>query len=193
MFSEEVIPSLMFSKAELSYLLFVMMRDISINNNTERVDLVEVRHYFNQIKDKVLLSTFNGELKEAVQKAVGGEGIHKENYSNGDHGTGEAKRQNNSATGTGTIEELRKRFPTLSDTEINEILTTAKNEQMAKLKEEIRQKEEKERAEEVPSFLRKKKRIVTEEEAGSFEFGDGREKGKKKGTDSQKFANMLGS
>ena len=138
-----VIPSLSFSKAELAYALFVLMKDIPLSNTSTGIELVEVRHYLNQIGDKVLLSTHDGTLKQAVAESIGiGAGVKDEESDN-----------KKSKPYVPTMEELKRQFPNLSESEISDILESAKQEQRKKDEEE----REKNTPPPVPSFRVKPK------------------------------------
>ena len=119
--SETVIPSLSFTKAELAYLLFVLMKDIPFTNTSNKIELVEVRHYLNQIGEKVLLSTHDGSLKEAIREAIAEPKQEAEE-----------KKMAVEQPPTPNIQDLKAQFPTLSEEEIKEILASAKEERKKK-------------------------------------------------------------
>ena len=121
--SDTVIPTLSFTKAELAYAIFVLMKDLSVTDTTTKIEMVEVRHYLNQIGDKVLMSTHDGSLKNSISESIGLE-TKKED--------GNLKEEKNKMP---SIEELKKQFPTLSEEEIKEVLNTVRIEQQIAAKE----------------------------------------------------------
>ena len=124
--NETVIPSLSFTKAELAYALFVLMKDIPLCNISTGIELVEVRHYLNQIGDKVLLSTHDGTLKQAVADSIG----TKESIKI------EEPKNNTSSPAIPSMDDLKRQFPNLTESEISDILESAKQEQRKKDEDE---------------------------------------------------------
>ena len=112
---ETVIPSLSFTKAELVYLLFVLMRDVPFTNNSAQIELVEARHYLNQIKERVILATHNDELKSAIADAIGIK-------TDKDRGTVKSSDK------IPDVKDLKSRFQTLTEEEILEIITSSQEE-----------------------------------------------------------------
>ena len=64
--SETVIPTLSFTKAELIYAVSVLLEEIPDTDNSTRIEMVEVRHYLNQIKDKVSMALTDGAIGRAM-------------------------------------------------------------------------------------------------------------------------------
>ena len=103
----EVLPSLVFTKAELVYVLTRLTAEIDPNDNDTRLELVEMRHYCTLVKDRIAAAARNGEL------SFGACGMPKKE---------EAKSV------AARIVEFKKQFPTLTEAEIREIVENAKRE-----------------------------------------------------------------
>lgn len=104
----EVLPSLVFTKAELAYILTRLTGDIDANDNETGLEMVELRHYCNLIGEEIAAAAKKGEL------GIGGERPKQE-----------AEKPKPAAVDMGA---LRRKFPTLSDEEIAEIVTKARAE-----------------------------------------------------------------
>lgn len=166
-----VIPSLSFSKAELLYATLFLLKDISNSDTSTQIEMVEMRHYLNQIKDKVLLAAYNGSLND-----IGIETPREPTKAT------EAKK-----TAIPPMSELKARFPTLSEDEIREIFEKAQKDRD---KEEAKKMAEKKpEPHPPPSF------VITDSNRNGFSSPpnpkdnptkpDGKQ-------NSQKFASMLG-
>ena len=110
--SDTTIPSLTFTKAELVYALSVLMPDIPANDNHTLLELVELRFYLNRIKEKVAQAASNGMLERAMPLP--------------DNEVCKDTPPEPKAAPMPTMSELRTRFPTLSEEEIQEVLEKAK-------------------------------------------------------------------
>lgn len=117
-----LIPSLTFTKAELAYVLFILLKDIPLTNTSSKIELVEARHYLNQIGEKVLLSTHDGTLRQAIVDAPGTLPRTE-------------KPQPLKSQDEPSLEELKAQFPSLSESEIQEILASAKSDRIRKEEE----------------------------------------------------------
>ena len=166
-----VIPSLTFSKAELLYAAIFLLKDIANSDTSTKIEMVEMRHYLNQINDKVLLAAYNGSLND-----IGIETPHEPKVSP------EAQK-----TAIPPMSELKAKFPTLSEEEIREIFEKAQND---------REKEEaKKMAEKKPEPPTPPSFVITDSNRNGFSLPpnpkdnptkpDGKQ-------NSQKFASMLG-
>lgn len=111
--SETIIPSLSFTKAELAYVLSVLTPDIPVNDNLTRLELVEIRHYLNQIKDIVAKAASDGSLERAIVRPS--DNLHKEDVS-----------PKSETAPMPSMSELRAKFPTLTEEEIGEVLAKAR-------------------------------------------------------------------
>lgn len=137
---ETVLPSLVFTKAELVYAMSILMADIPPNDNETRIEMVELRHYLTLIKDRVSLASSDGTLKRAMTASP---------QNIGDNTPPILK-----AAPMPSMDELRRQFPSLTDEEIEEAITKAAKER--------KEEEEKRRATETsnaipppPSFIAK--------------------------------------
>ena len=63
---DSVIPSLIFTKAELVYALTQLLDNIPNTDNSTRIEMVELRHYLNLIKDRVLLALADGTIRRGT-------------------------------------------------------------------------------------------------------------------------------
>ena len=121
--SDTVIPSLTFTKAELVYAMTILMADIPPTDHSTRIEMVELRHYLNQIKDKVALAAVDGTLRGGMA-ASEAKGV-------------EVSPQDEKNAPMPSMSELRAQFPTLTDVEFNEVVSKARKERM---KEEDRKR-----------------------------------------------------
>lgn len=174
------LPSLTFTKAELVYALAVLMADIPANDNQTRLELVEIRHYLNQIKDKVQQAVSDGTLERAMP--IPGDGAGKDTPPNP------------KPAPMPSMSELRAKFPTLSEKEIREVLENAKKE---RLNESSSKKEPIDDASPPPysSFIAKPKpKATATDSAQSPKFSPPplSKSEEKQRENSRKFAEMLG-
>lgn len=102
-------PSLKFTKAELVYIVSVILAELKPTDDHVQVEMVELRHYLNQIRDKVVMAAHSGDLP-----AVGF------NIETNTVVSSEKKH-------IPSIKELKEKFPSLSEEEIEEIINTAKD------------------------------------------------------------------
>lgn len=107
----EILPSLTFTKAELVYALVFLMSDMSNRDNSTRIEMVELRHYLNQVKGQILQAIRDGAL---------------------DKGLPNVPKKTEKVSSIPSMTELRGKFPNLSDDEILEILLSVKKEQEEK-------------------------------------------------------------
>ena len=118
-------PSVSFTKAELAYAIFILMDDIPITNNSTKMELLELRHYLNQIKEYVALSTHDGTLIKAAKTAL--------------QGFGEQIPYNEPTEPEKpllpSLTALKSQFPTLTEDEIQEIISKNREEQEKEVKE----------------------------------------------------------
>lgn len=134
------IPTLTFTKAELVYALSVLTAEIPPTDNSTLLEMVELRYYLTKIKDRVAQAVADGTIGRAM--ALPGGGGHDDTPPTP------------KAAPMPSMDELRAKFPTLTDEEIAEVLNKAREE---------REKEEKERKTKepplppVPSFIAKPK------------------------------------
>jgi hypothetical protein len=126
--------SLTFTKAELTYLLFVLMKDVPITNTSTSIEMIELRHYLNQIHKEITHSTFNGELYKAVVESFNATSTKPiKNTAT----IPSSKTDTNTRTHSlPSLEALKQQFPTLSEQEIQEVLENARKEQQKKAEEE---------------------------------------------------------
>ena len=130
----EIIPSLIFTKAELVYALVFLMGDVSNRDNSTKIEMVELRHYLNQIKGQVSQAIRAGALDRALPVS---------------------SKQPEIASGVPSLTELRKKFPNLTDDEILEILLKVKKEQ------DKHRQEESSTEIPIPAFIVKEKPMDT--------------------------------
>lgn len=123
--SETVIPTLAFTKAELVYLLKVILKEIPDTDNYNKIEMVEVRHYMNQIKDRVSLALADGTIGWAT--------AHREEKP--EECTPKAEKPPEGPS----MADLKRQFPNLSEDEIKEVLQRAKEERR---KEEEKKKKD---------------------------------------------------
>jgi len=169
---DTVIPTLTFTKAELIYLISVLLKDVRDTDNSTRIELVEVRHYMNQIKDRVALALADGTIGRVL--------AHSEPKTIDD---ASKKPQEPVAP---SMAELRQKFPSLSEEEIKEILDKAKEERQRE-----RENEQEKMPPAPPSFIAKtieKDSSPPPNETASLDSEE-----KKRRENSRKFVKMLGS
>lgn len=171
--SETIIPSLTFTKAELIYAITVLMPEISPTDNSTRIEMVELRHYLNLIKDKVDLALADGTIGRLLANTS--EKSDKDTVPKPQEPT------------MPSMAELRRQFPSLSEDEIKEVIENAKSERK-KLEEEERMS----KPPSPPSFIAKD-HIVTEDEMLSSTVPTLTDKQEQDRENSRKFASMLGS
>lgn len=113
--SDTTVPSLVFTKAELIYALLVLTPDISPEDNATKIEMVELRHYLNLIKDRIAKAISDGTLRQAMAtsspRAIDNDAVRPSD-----------------ATPKPTIDELRRRFPMLTQGEIEEIISNARGD-----------------------------------------------------------------
>ena len=112
--SDSVIPSLVFTKAELVYAVAFLLSELSPADNETRIEMVELRHYLTQIRDKVMQASFDGTLK-GVLAASGAE-------------TGKDAPPTPKTAPAPSLDELRLKFPSLTDEEIQDVLSKVADE-----------------------------------------------------------------
>lgn len=120
--TDAVIPSLTFTKAELVYVLSTLLTEVADTDNSTRIELVEIRHYLNQIQDRVALALSDGTIGRAM--------AHCSEEPIGE--TQNPERQPE----VPSLADLKRRFPTLSEDEIREVLDKAREEQKRKAEDE---------------------------------------------------------
>ena len=121
--TDAVIPSLTFTKAELVYVLSTLLTEVADTDNSTRIELVEVRHYLNQIQYRVAMALSDGTIGRAM--------------SHFSEKPGDTKKQEKQPE-VPSMADLKRRFPTLSEDEIREVLDKAREEQNRKAEEERR-------------------------------------------------------
>lgn len=168
--SDDIIPTLTFTKAELVYAVAILLADLSPTDNSTRVEMVEIRHYMNQIKDRVAQAIADGTIGAVLSRQ-------------NEKAVIDTPSKTQEATPP-SMAELRQRFPSLSEEEIKEILSKAKAE---------RQKEADEKKKDAPpppSFIAKP------DESEKWKPSEGKPltpEDEKRRENSRKFAQMLGS
>lgn len=170
-YSDAVLPSLTFTKAELVYALSVLMADIPPTDNSTRLELVEIRHYLNQIKDRIALALTDGTIARAMASSKG----------KPDKDIPPKPQEPTMPS----MSELKAQFPSLSEAEIKEVLAQARADRL-KREEEERKKAPPPQ----PSFIAKH---TTEEEMLAAQRPPLTAELLKDKENSQKFAQMLGS
>lgn len=176
--SDTVIPTLTFSKAELVYLLKFLINNIPNSNTSTQIEMVEVRHYLNQIKERVLKAAYDGELKDIVSASPQ---TQTQTLNNAQSPSPPQKREQ--VPSLPSLKELKEKFPTLTEDEIKGILKETQHErEMQKAKEEA---EAKSQIPKPPSF------IAREDDSGS-PSNPISDYNKEQRENSQKFASMLG-
>ena len=169
--SETVIPSLVFTKAELVYALTQLLDNIPNTDNSTRIEMVELRHYLNLIKDNVLLALADGTIRRGT--TLSGE-KHVED-------TPKVEKRPEGPS----IADLKRQFPNLSEEEIREVLDKAREEQRRKAEEE-----RKNAPAPPPSFIAKPEEV---EEGKPIDKPVLTPQAKKDRENSKKFAQMLGA
>lgn len=169
--SETVIPSLVFTKAELVYALTKLLNDIPNTDNSTRIEMVELRHYLNLIKDRVLLALADGTIRRGTTLS-------------GEKQVEDAPKVEKRQEGP-SMADLKRQFPTLTEEEIREVLDRARAEQKKKAEEE-----RKNAPPPPPSFIAKPEEV---EEGKPIEQPILTPQAKKDMENSKKFAQMLGA
>ena len=111
--TDSVTPTLMFTKAELVYIVTVVLADLKPTDDHTKIEMVELRHYINQIRDKVVMAAHSGELKNPSTVAP-------------------QKKEEDKPSKLPSVKELKEKFPNLTEVEIAEIIVNAKAEMEAK-------------------------------------------------------------
>lgn len=106
----ETPPSLVFTKAELLYFIHFILPSSDAKEYNSKIDMVEVKHYLNQLKDPIALALSDGSLERAVS------------HSSPPPDKSTPKHQE--APKTPSIADLKAQFPNLSEEEIKDILHT---------------------------------------------------------------------
>jgi len=169
--SETVIPTLAFTKAELVYLLKVILKEIPDTDNYNKIEMVEVRHYMNQIKDRVSLALADGTIRRGTMLS-------------GEKQVEDTPKVEKRPEGP-SMADLKRQFPTLTEEEIREVLDRARAEQRKKAEEE-----RKNAPPPPPSFIAKPEEV---EEGKPIEQPVLTPQAKKDRENSKKFAQMLGA
>ena len=107
----EVLPTLTFTRAELVYALTHLLSNINDNDNSTRLEMVELRHYLNLVRNEVEAAARKREL------SLGS--IPCQRPDNGKDGM--KGRQPDMA-------ELKKKFPSLTEEEIRAVIAKARQE-----------------------------------------------------------------
>ena len=168
---ETVIPSLVFTKAELVYAITQLLNDIPNTDNSTRIEMVELRHYLNLIKDKVLFALADGTIKRDT--------MLEEEKQEEDTPKVEKRLEGPS------MADLKRQFPTLTEEEIREVLDRARAEQRKKAEEE-----RKNAPPPPPSFIANPEEV---EEGKPIDKPVLTPQAKKDRENSKKFAQMLGA
>lgn len=103
----------MFTKAELIYIVTVVLADLKPTDDHTKIEMVELRHYINQIRDKVVMAAHSGELKNPSTDSP-------------------QKKKEDKPSKLPSVKELKEKFPNLTEVEIAEIIVNAKAEMEAK-------------------------------------------------------------
>lgn len=120
--SETVIPSLVFTKAELVYALMFLMNEIPDTDNSTRIEMVELRHYLTQIKDRVSQALTDGTIRRGMTCSEGK--------------PVEDNRKAQKPPEGPSMADLRRQFPSLTEEEIAEVLDKARAEQRKRQEED---------------------------------------------------------
>ena len=170
--SEAVIPSLTFTKAELLYAISCLLKDIPDNDNSTKIEMVEVRHYLNLNQGEVSKALSEGTISRPLE--------HSEDKKV------ESTDTETEAATMPSMGDLKRQFPNLSEEEIKEIIEKARIERES-------HKEEKEikspTLPQPPSFVAK----PIEESENPIMKQKLSPKELKDIENSKKFASMLGS
>ena len=169
--TDAVIPSLTFTKAELVYVLSVLLPGVADTDNSTMIELVEVRHYLNQIQDRVAIALADGTIGRAMAHCT------------------EKPIEDTPKPGkppeVPSLADLKRQFPTLSEDEIREVLDKAREEQKRKAEEE-----RKKAPPAPPSFIAKPIQREPKENVPNHVLTPQEKKNRET---SRKFAQMLGS
>ena len=193
MTTEDLIPSLHFTKAELAYVLAVLTPSVSPTDDFTKMDMLEIRHYINLIKDKVAMSISDGSLKKALAALVPPVKADLQIVATAASGNGkEAPSQEGVENGDSTeerfptMDELKKKFPSLTVAEIREIVGKVKAERERKeLAAMLEKTEERNATPPPPSF------IVQPKSLNGYGYASPERLAQDK-ANSQRFASMLG-
>ena len=116
-YSNAVIPTLTFTKAELVYTLITLLKSIPPTDDTTPIEMVEVRHFLNQNRDLIAASIKNGSIAAAMP------------FEDNSKATTTPAAANASAPSKmPSMRELQKQFPSLSEEEIKSILADSEKE-----------------------------------------------------------------
>lgn len=173
---EEIIPSLVFTKAELIYVVSVLLNSIEDTDNKTRIELVEIRHYLNQIRDRITSALYDGTISKALFHNDGNNtpNLHEKELQVG-------------KDSVPSMKELKEKFPNLSEYEIKEIIDKVREEKKNK-DEEYRTK--KDSLSSPPSFIAKPMQV---RESKDLPMSHLSPKEEKDITNSRKFAQLLGN
>lgn len=169
--TDAVIPSLTFTKAELVYVLSTLLTEVADTDNSTRIELVEIRHYLNQIQDRVALALADGTIGRAM--------VHCTEKPIEDTPKPEKPPRGPS------LADLKRQFPTLSEDEIREVLDKVREEQKRKTEEE-----RKNAPPAPPSFIAKPMKVEQKEPIMQPILTPQEKKDRE---NSKKFAQMLGA
>lgn len=139
----ELFPSLIFTKAELVHIVTNLLTQIDDNDNETRLEMVEMRHYCNEIKAEIAALAASRALSCKTDETLS---IKEEKPVETPSGT--------TPKPVPTLAELHRQFPTLSLAEIKDILDKAKEEQ-ERLKAETKDKGQKVSPIKMPNFIAK--------------------------------------
>ena len=168
--STEVLPSLTFTRAELVFALTRLVNGIGDNDNSTRIEMVELRHYLNLVKEDVDRASRSGELSLSNHLP------DKGNTSN----TPDAESKK-----APSMDELKRQFPSLTEAEIMSVIEKAREDTA---KEEEKKRKENGDVKPPPSFIAKSEVEINPQPVNSVLS----EKDKKDKENSKKFAGMLG-
>ncbi len=168
--STEVLPSLTFTRAELVFALTRLLNGIGDNDNSTRIEMVELRHYLNLVKEDVDRASRSGELSLSNNLQ------DKGNQSN----QTDAKSKK-----VPSMDELKRQFPSLTEAEIMSVIEKAREDTA---KEDEKKRKEKGEVKPPPSFIAKSEVEINPQPVNAVLS----EKEKKDKEDSKKFAGMLG-
>ena len=104
-----VIPSLLFTKAELVYIVTQLTAELPANDNSTQLEMVELRHYCNLIKEQIDSLAKKGLLEAPQPEKTDSPAAPQSRLP--------------------SMEELRSSFPSLTEAEIREIIERTKAEQ----------------------------------------------------------------
>lgn len=109
-----VIPSLLFTKAELVYIVTQLTAELPANDNSTQLEMVELRHYCNLIKEQIGSLAKKGLLEAPQPEKTDSPAAPRSRLP--------------------SMEELRSSFPSLTEAEIREIIERNKAEQKEQTK-----------------------------------------------------------